>query len=254
MLRYQVYERARYYPVLFFNLGKNFECPFCRWRFRRLCPAGFDYPILKEARVVGASYHLNDVCPRCQSNARERLLYLYLKQNTDFFSGNKSVLHIAPEPNLAKVLQQAPKILYVSGDLFEANVMTRFDVMQMPFRAETFDVIICSHVLEHVSNDISAMSDLHRVLKFGGWAVLQVPIAMALVKTREDATATTEQQRIELFGQRDHVRLYSERDYIDRLQSVGFNVRKESFCNQLSKADVVRYALIPEESVFICSK
>lgn len=152
------------------------------------------------------------------------------------------------------MLQQAPKILYVSRDLFEANIMTRFDVMQMPFRAETFHVIICSQVLEHVSNDISAMSDLHRVLKFDGWAVLQVPIAMALIKTREDATATTEQQRIELFGPRDHVRLYSKRDYIDRLQSVGFNVRIESFCNQLSGGDLVRYALIPEEAVFICSK
>lgn len=188
------------------------------------------------------------------SNARERLLYLYLKQNTDIFSRSLSVLHIAPEPNLAKLLKQAPNVRYINGDLWEPDVLSRFDVMQMPFSAGTFDVVICNHVLEHVSNDLAAMADLYRVLSRGGWAVLQVPIAMALVDTLEDAAATTERQRIELFGQRDHVRLYAERDYVDRLRSVGFRVSIEPFCIELPEVDVNRYALIPQEVVFICFK
>src|SRR6476620_9307658 len=141
MFRYTFTERARYYPELLFSLGRRLECPICHWRFHRMRPAGFDFPVLKEKQVVGASYHRDEVCPRCMSNSRERLLYLYLRSRSDFFSTPKRLLHIAPEPNLERLIRAAPNIKYISADLYEPNVMTHLDVTQMPFSDETFDVV-----------------------------------------------------------------------------------------------------------------
>jgi len=252
--RYTFFEHSKYYPALFFSLGRKLECPICQWRFHRMGPGGFDYPVLKEKQVVGASYHKNEVCPRCMSNSRERLLYLYLLSKGNFFSNPKRLLHIAPEPNLKKLIKASPKIKYVSADLYKPHVMARIDVTKMPFLDESFDVVFCNHVLEHVPDDISAMRELHRILVPGGWTILQVPIALALEHTLEDENAKTDQRRIELFGQRDHVRLYSQDDYVQRLNTSGFDVMIEHFAKSLDIGDVQRYALTPSEVIFVGRK
>lgn len=254
LLRYELFEKLRYYPELVFSLGSRLECPFCNWHFRRFRPAGFEYPVLKEKHVVGASYHLDDVCPRCMSNARERLAYLFLKTRTSFFTDPLRVLHVAPEPNIARVLSAQPNLRYVTADLFEPHVMTRFDVMNLPFAGSTFDAVICNHVLEHVSNDRVAMAEIYRVLRPEGWALLQVPIALALDRTIEDPTATTEADRINLFGQSDHVRLYNAADYAERLQETGFRVSVTNYASELAEGAMVKYALVPEEQIFVCTK
>jgi SAM-dependent methyltransferase len=254
LLRYELFEKLRYYPELIFSLGSRLECPFCEGRFRRFRPAGFDYPVLKEKQVVGAGYHLDDVCPRCLSNARERLAFLYLKTKATLFSEPLRVLHVAPEPNIERVLGAQPRLKYVTADLFEPNVMTRFDLMNLPFADNTFDAIICNHVLEHVPNDRTAMAEIHRVLKPEGWALLQVPIALALDKTIEDPTASTEADRIRLFGQNDHVRLYTAADYVERLQATGFRVSATKGGSELADGAMKKYALVPEEQIFVCTK
>ena len=254
LLRYSLYEKARYYPEIVFSLGNRLECPFCGWHFRRFRPAGFHYPVIIEKRVIGGHWHRDNVCPRCMSNARERLAYLFLKDRTALFNQPTRLLHVAPEPQLASVLKRAPNIKYVSADLFESGVMSRFDIQKTPFRDQTFDVVICNHVMEHVGDDSVAMGEVHRILKPGGWALLQVPIALNLDHTIEDPTATTDQQRIDRFGQEDHVRLYSRRDYIDRLGAAGFSVTTESYPLELGSAKVDRFGLVEEEEVFLCSK
>ena len=254
MLRYSLYEKARYYPEIVFSLGNRLECPFCGWHFRRFRPSGFHYPVIIEKRVIGGHWHEDNVCPRCMSNARERLAYLYLKDRTSLFQDHARLLHIAPEPQLARVLKRSPNIKYVSADLFEAGVMSRFDIQKTPFRDQTFDVVICNHVMEHVPDDSFAMREIHRIVKPGGWAMLQVPIALALDRTIEDPTATTDEQRIERFGQEDHVRLYSRPDYVARLQAAGFSVTAESYPLALGSDKVQRFGLVEEEEVFLCSK
>jgi ubiquinone/menaquinone biosynthesis C-methylase UbiE len=136
----------------------------------------------------------------------------------------------------------------------ELDVMIQLDVTYLPFIDNTFDVIICNHVLEHVTDDLTAMSELFRILKPGSWAVLQVPIALNGNRTVEDENATTVEQRIELFGQSDHVRLYCRSDYENRLKSVGFQVTTVPFPKELSEEEATRYALITDELVFFCSK
>jgi SAM-dependent methyltransferase len=252
LLRYELYETLRYYPELLLSLGARFECPFCHWRFRRLRSAGFDYPILKEANVVGASCHPDDVCPRCMSNSRERLIYRYLKDRTSVFAGRLRLLHIAPEPHLEQTLRQVPGIQYVSADLAKTRVSVRLDVMALPFPDDSFDVIICNHVLEHVDDDRVAMRELSRVLRPGRTALLQVPIGRALRDTVEDPTAVTEADRIRRFGQRDHVRLYAAGDYLERLEKAGFRVKWTPAVDCLGEDAVRRYALIREEPVFYC--
>ncbi len=252
MLRYEWYETLRYYPELVLSLGRRLECPFCGWRFRRFRSAGFDYPALKERQVVGASCHRDDVCPRCMSNARERFLYLYLKSKTAVFTEDLRLLHIAPEPHLARRLRDVRRIDYVSGDLLDQVVDVKLDVMMLPFRDYSFDMIICNHVLEHVADDRAAMSELHRVLRPGRPALLQVPIAMALEETLEDPTAVTDAERIRLFGQRDHVRLYAAGDYMRRLEAVGFRVSLSRAVDCVGDEAVARYALLRDEPVFFC--
>src|SRR4249920_3892182 len=119
-------------------------------------------------------------------------------------------------------------INYVSANLDSPLAMIRMDISKIPYKANCFDVIICNHVLEHIPNDRQAMSDLYRVLKPGGWAILQVPISLSLDRTYEDPTAVTREEREKKFGQHDHVRIYAK-DYKDRLENVGFTVEVYSF-------------------------
>jgi SAM-dependent methyltransferase len=254
LLRYEWYESLRYYPELVASLGRRFECPFCGWRFRRLRWAGFDYPVLKEHRVVGASCHPDDVCPRCMSNARERLVYLYLKTKTSVFIERLRLLHLAPEPHLTRTLRASTNIDYVTGDLIDQSVDVRLDVMMLPFPDDSFDLIICNHVLEHVADDRAAMRELYRVLRPGRPALLQVPIAMALENSLEDPAAVTEADRIRLFGQRDHCRLYAAKDYVRRLEEAGFRVSLDRAVECLGENAVARYAVLPEEAVFFCHR
>jgi ubiquinone/menaquinone biosynthesis C-methylase UbiE len=143
---------------------------------------------------------------------------------------------------------------YVSADLMAASVMSHLDIERMPFRDAAFDAVICNHVLEHVADDRAAMAEVFRVLEPAGWALLQVPIAMALDRTIEDPTATTEAQRIHRFGQGDHVRLYARADYIARLRAAGFFVYPSRHSADLGPDKVRRFGLVQEEEIFYCAK
>jgi SAM-dependent methyltransferase len=252
--RYQLIERLTYYPRLILSLGRGFQCPFCRWHFRRFLPAGFLYPVLIEKKVIGGHWHQHNVCPRCLSNARERLVFLFLKDRTSVFERHVRLLHLAPEPELASVLSRTPSIQYISADLAAPLVMSHLDIQMMPFPAETFDVVLCNHVMEHVMNDRVAMAEVFRVLRPGGWALLQVPIALALERTVEDSTLVSAAERIRRFGQADHVRLYARGDYIARLQSTGFTVYPQSYPAELGVSTARLFGLVWEEEVFLCSK
>ena len=199
----------------------NFHCPFCEKRYSHLLPAGYYLPALKDKKVVGAGYRLHAVCPGCGSSDRERLVYLYLTTKTDVFHKRIKLLHVAPEENLQRVFRKSPNIDYLSADLDPSKAMIRMDISDIDCEDNTFDVIVCNHVLEHVPDDKRAMAEIYRVLKPMGWGILQVPISPVLKKTIEDPTVVAPADRERLFGQDDHVRLYG-RDFTIRLAKAGF--------------------------------
>jgi SAM-dependent methyltransferase len=236
------------------SLGLRYRCPFCQLRFRKLEPRGRDLPVYAEQGVVGGGYRLTE-CPWCRSNDRERLLYLFLRRHTELFRKPMRVLHVAPEARLRRAIESA-QVEYTTADLRMPGVDLPLDITAIPRPDASFDAIICSHVLEHVHDDRTAMRELRRVLAPGGWAVLQVPIASGAGLTAEEdpASRLSEQERARRFGDPSHVRLYAERDYVRRLEEAGFAVRAADALQLLGERTVRNYGLVPEEKIFLCTR
>ena len=248
-----LYRIIRYCLLFPLYVGNKCECPFCKHHLLKFLPEGLNAPALKKNNVAGGGYRLNVVCPACYSSDRERLVYLYLKNKTDVFSKNLKLLHIAPERSLQKVFMSHKNIDYISGDLDSPFAMKKIDITNIKYEDNSFDVIICNHVLEHIIDDQLAMSELYRVLKPGGWAILQVPISLTLSKTYENSKAVTMSDRIQEFGQNNHVRIYGQ-DYKNRLKKAGFSVRTYSFVDEFGKSEIIRYGINKDELVYVCSK
>jgi SAM-dependent methyltransferase len=248
------YHNSYNYVVSLGYIGNKHECPLCKGRFSSLLPDVLPYsPVNKEKEIIGTRYIL---CPRCLSHDRERLLYLFIKKHKqEIFSRDIKLLHIAPEVNIANKLKSCSNIDYTSADLCaeESRIDIQMDITNIKQKDETYDVIICNHVLEHIEDDAKAMSELFRVLKKGGFAILQVPISYVIDKTFEDHSVTSSEEREVVFGQNDHVRIYGK-DYIDRLENAGFSVTVHNFAESLSKEDIYKYRLIENEQVFIGHK
>ena len=236
------------------DLGLRYRCPFCHLRFRKLAPRGRDLPVYAAKGVIGGGYRHAE-CPWCRSNDRERLLYLFLRRHTRLFRTPLRVLHFAPEARLSRRIARSQPAGYTTADLRMPGVELLVDLTDLPLPDSSFDVVICSHVLEHVPDDRQAMRELRRVLAPGGWAVLQVPIGSRLEQTEEEDAARplTGEQRAERFGDPSHARLYAERDYVRRLEEAGFTVRHDDALRLLGARAVRDYCLVPEEKIFFCT-
>jgi SAM-dependent methyltransferase len=169
------------------------------------------------------------------------VLWLYLRERGDLFAQRLRLLHLAPEPFLARRLQALPNLDYLSGDLEPGAAMAAVDLQRLPFPDRSFDRVLCVHVLEHVDDDAAALRELSRVLRPGGEAVVMVPLLGAT--TDEDPSASPE-ERLRRFGQADHVRLYGT-DLRDRIAAAGLDARVEHLGERLTPAQVRRHRLIP---------
>ncbi|ABK19018.1 hypothetical protein Sfum_3345 [Syntrophobacter fumaroxidans MPOB] len=235
-------------------LGIRHKCPFCGGHFSTLLPCGLSVPVLKAKQVIGGGYRLNSICPRCHSWDRERFVYLFLKTYKEYIYNKPiNVLHVAPELNLSRKLRSLPYIRYTTADLYSSSVDMQMDITDIKQKNESYDLIICNHVLEHVPNDRKAMSELYRILKKNGLAILQVPISYSMERTIEDSSIESPLERLIAFGQDDHVRIYGL-DYILRLRQVGFHVEVNRCSHLFSLEDIKKYGLIMDESIFCCSK
>ncbi len=214
--------------------GHNFSCPICGGRLRRFLPYG--YKLVREGAL----------CPSCFSLERHRLLWLFLQRRTNFFSSPQKVLHVAPEQSFYRRFRQMKNLEYITSDLESPLADIRADLLQLPFEDGSFDVVICNHVLEHVKDDRKAMGEILRVLKPGGYAILQVPADYTLSKTLEDPLVTDPDERQRLFRQKDHLRLYGQ-DYPDRLKNAGFLIRDGNFFDELTQEEKQNYGLPDHE-------
>ena len=183
------------------------------------------------------------------------MIYWYIINKTNILHSQKTIklLHIAPEKNLQKVLKAFSKIKYINGDLNPLVADRKIDITDINFGNDYFDFIICNHVLEHIQDDRKTMSEIFRVLRPGGKAILQVPISKYNKETFEDFSIILPEEREKYFGQKDHVRIYGK-DYKKRLESVGFKVELYDIKKNLSIQDIKKYGLNEEEILYIVHK
>jgi len=216
----------------------NHVCPIC----------------LKEVeafRPFGNPKRQNAQCPHCGGLERHRLAWCFFKGRTNLFDQRpKRLLHVAPERTMSKMVSAIPGIDYLSADLDSRLAMVKMDLTDILFKNEYFDVILCSHVLEHIPDDAKAMSEMYRVLRPGGWAAIQVPVYGD--STYENSSIISPDDRLRMFGQRDHVRKYG-RDITGRLSAAGFVVEHVLYAQEVSEVDRKKFALKAQD-IFYCTK
>lgn len=228
--------------IKYFFKGKKYYCPICNFSAKKFLPYGY-----------GKNIRDNRLCPSCFSLERHRLIWLYLKNKSNFFEEKLNVLHVAPEQPFINRFKKLNNINYITCDLYSPLADIKADIQNLPFNNNYFDVIICNHVLEHVEDDIKAMKELLRVLKPGGFAILQVPINYNYEYTFEDPSIKDPKEREKIFGQYDHVRIYG-RDYPSRLISVGFIVKLIDYSSELSEQEINFFRIDKNEILYICTK
>ncbi len=220
-------------------VGTRYHCPLCGWRFRHLKP-------------FGEISRPNVQCPRCDSLERHRMLWLFLERS-GLLASPKRILHMAPEACLMEKLGRIARDSYVTVDIASPLAKVHADICALPFGTASFDAILCNHVLEHIPDDGRAMRELHRVLRPGGWAILQVPLESDREKTYEDPSIVDPAERSRLFGQSDHLRVYG-RDYEARLRAAGFSVSVNRFVDELTLEQRLRWSLPERDDIYLCGK
>ncbi|NQX82286.1 MAG: methyltransferase domain-containing protein [Flavobacteriaceae bacterium] len=229
-------------PVLaIYYKGNKYTDPIDGKTYRKFLPYGYD------------TQRENVLAPSTLSLERHRLLWLYLNNETSLLSSKLKVLHIAPEQCFLGKFRKNKKWDYTTADLYSPLADIKADVCDMPFADNTYDLVICNHVLEHIEDDKKAMNELYRVLKRGGTGIFQVPMDYDLESTYEDFAITDPKERTKHFGQYDHVRVYAK-DYFKRLELVGFKVERYDISKSLSSEYIEKYRLQKGELLPVCYK
>lgn len=226
--------------VSFYLRGDTFTDPIDGKSFRKFLPYG--YGVQRE----------NVLAPGTLSLERHRLLWLYLKSTT-FFSKPKKVLHVAPEQCFYKLFRKQENLDYLTTDLFSPLADVKADICNLPFESNSYDIIFCNHVLEHIEDDKKAMQELFRVLKPGGMGIFQIPQELEREKTYEDFSITDPADRKIHFGQYDHVRIYGK-DYFNKLRNIGFEVNEIKSSDIATREEIEKFRLSPSEILPVCAK
>jgi SAM-dependent methyltransferase len=215
--------------------GDAVACPVCGGRFDRF----------KHARN-----RPNALCWRCGSQERHRAQWLLFERRPELLRDAGSLLHFAPEWCLRRRLSAIGGLRYVTADLDREDVDLQLDVTRLDLPDGAFDLVICSHVLEHVADDAAAMAELRRVTAPGGRCVVMVPLALDRERTYEDERVTTPAERDRAFLQHDHVRLYAP-DIAERLRGAGFDVEVVDLHAELGE-QAQRHRLLASDLMFLC--
>ncbi len=231
-------------PVIaLFYSGNKVECAVCHKTYKKFLP----YGRLEASRK-------NALCPNCLSLERHRLIWLFLQtQKPEFFEKKHHFLHVAPELCFIKRFEKIHGDNYITADIESPLAKVKMDVHDIPFPDNTFDIVFCNHVLEHVDSDVNVLKEFYRVMKPGAWAIFQSPIDHNLETTKEDPTITDPKEREKEFGQDDHVRMYGK-DYNKRLELGGFKVNAVDMRAVLGEEKFNRFTLPMNEKVYLCVK
>lgn len=189
-------------------------------------------------------------CPVCGSLERHRLLWLYFKNETPLFRDRLRMLHVAPENCFVRRFRRRFGLDYLSIDLKSPLADRKMDLCRLELEDESFDVFYAGHVLEHVPDDRRALTEIRRVLKPGGWAVIMVPVSGET--TVEDASVTDPAERKARYGEADHVRSYGA-DFTQRLEQCGFRVREVDYARGVNRFRFYRLGLCLD-TIYHCTK
>ncbi|QTE24090.1 class I SAM-dependent methyltransferase [Polaribacter cellanae] len=231
-------------PIIAWYLkGNNFTDPIDGRSFKKFLPYGY------------GKQRENALSPSTLSLERHRLMWLFLKDETHFFTSTKElkVLHIAPEQCFLDIFRKQKNLKYITSDLESPIADVKADICDLPFKDNEFDIVFCNHVLEHIPNDTKAMQELYRVLKPGGFGIFQIPQDLSKEKTFEDDSITNPKERAKIFGQYDHVRIYG-RDYFNKLRSIGFTVNEVDYTKKIAPEEMERFCLMKNEILPVCYK
>lgn len=240
------------------------------YRIKSLIPGPLFEPLLnvfyflQGLRFIGSAHHCpvcensiskfnSNSCPKCGSGIRHRAMWLFMQRKTNFFKNELSVLHFAPEHCFFKHMQKLKNLKYLSADIGSPRAMVEVDMTNIQYQDNTFDVLISSHVLEHVSDDLKAMKELQRVQKLNGWSIHLAPIDYSRTETYENPEVKTPEEREKVFGHYDHRRIYGT-DYKSRLESSGFKVsvfKTSDFC---SENEITKMGLKKDTEIYYCTK
>lgn len=231
-------------PIIALYLkGYTYTDPIDGKSFRKFLPYGY------------GNQRKNALSPSTLSLERHRLMWLFLKDETNFFTSTKKlkVLHIAPEQCFLDLFKKQKNLEYITSDLESPIADVKADICDLPFKENEFDVVFCNHVLEHIPDDTKAMQELYRVMKKGGFGVFQIPQDLSRDVTFEDNSITDKDERAKIFGQYDHVRVYGK-DYFNKLRSVGFKVDEVDYTKKIDSKQIERFCLMKGEILPICYK
>lgn len=219
--------------IAFYLKGNKYTDPIDNKSFRKFLPYG--YQVQRQ----------NVLSPSTLSLERHRLLWLYLTNETNFFTSKKKVLHMAPEQCFLTRFRKLNHD-YITADLDSPIADVKADITNLPFQDNSFDVIFCNHVLEHIPDDTKAMQELYRVMKKGGMGIFQIPQDLNREITFEDNSIINRKERAKVFGQYDHVRIYGL-DYFKKLRSIGFKVNEVDYSKEISAELCDKYRLMNDE-------
>lgn len=221
--------------------GRAYQCPVCGASVRAFTRGG------GSLRVRQQGY-----CPRCNAKARHRRVWLHCERHTTLIDQETRLLHVAPKYCLSRRLARMDNVDYLAIDLVRGPHVTDVgDLTDLRLQSESFDAVLCVHVLEHIVDDRAAIAEMWRVLKPGGWAVVSVPLDLG-APTFEDSSIVTPDDRRRAFGEADHVRVYG-RDVCARLEDAGFQVELYRADN-LDDDAITRHGLTRDEHVLMCTK
>jgi SAM-dependent methyltransferase len=239
------------------HFGLTHRCDLCGAHLRTLKDQGYGFPILEQLQIVGGMLRRHDKCPVCHADDRSRLVKFWFDRNWHGIA-DRRMLHLAPEKGLTYFFGKLPGIAYTAGDLlpdryWHMTGVKRVDLAQDILPAGAYGVIVANHILEHIPDDAAAMRNIHGALSAGGVAILQVPISLTLPDVLEGRGDGSPQSNLALYGQDDHVRIYTRESYLARLARAGFDVEQYRAFDVDAEA-ATRSRLNPQEILFVCRK
>ncbi|MFT3980373.1 MAG: methyltransferase domain-containing protein [Ferruginibacter sp.] len=223
--------------------GNKVHCVCCGSNFSRFAP-------------FGNEHRQNAWCTKCQSLERDRLLWMYFDKKTNLYTDNLKLLHIAPEIVFFNKFKTQKNLDYQPVDIFPhlyPKGTTYLNILDHQLPDNSYDVIICNHVFQYIEDDKTAMRNILKLLKPGGWAILQVPINTKGTTTFEDSSITDPKEREKVFGLDEHVRYYSY-DYADRLRAIGFHVTVDDYTTSFTDEEIFRYGFFKGDAIYYCTK